>query len=962
MQFRTKARAVDLLGKGQIADLPTAITELWKNGYDAYADNLTAELYLSSYKDTVSPIFLITDDGTGMSRKDIFKRWLVLGTDSKSRTNEIKDDDTLGKKTRVKAGEKGIGRLSVAYLGSPMLMLTKKQGFALQALYFDWRLLENYNLFLEDIEIPACDIIDINDFENAIYSLRDEFLKNLERKEDSEGNAIWEKSQDKLLRSIKTESENLYIPKYFESEVLTEMLNVEKDHGTKFIIFNPEDQIIDLLNDDPDISGKEVLRSSIAGFTNQFKDNPLPIKTSFPIHKKIGNDYDFFTSSGAFFTPKDYDLADIIIEGTFDGKGNFTGSIKIYDDEPFDYSHVSSRKKDHRNDYGDFYLKVGYSMGIQGESKLNKQIWDKLRERIEDYGGLYIYRDGFRVLPYGRTEYDFLEFERKRALKAGESFWSHRRMYGYIELTRNGNPELKDKAGREGLINNAAYRAFKTDLEGVFDDLALNFFGSRAKDKSLFVDRKKILKEQHEEIKKDKEREKEEKRLFTNELKKYPARFDEYSNKYKTVLQKLENKVQSAGVIYTEIESLLNELNRLDLEYTDLLPKIPKRYEPTETQLDRLSDFENKLHVFNDTLLPQKEIILSEVKKKLEIKELKLEFDNSYRLYRSQLEDILYKSKEKLSSKIRTLSAELDSRSFGILNELEADKKKLSDEIKSKDDVVLAIEKIRDKHNFLREQIYNELTPLTDHVERLSFDIDEELLQGAYKAEYESIKYQWEQTRETAQLGVAIEIIDHEFNTLYSQINNSIKKLEEDKNNKDHFDQVKYAFNQLEQKYALLSPLYRVSGATPKNVSGASINEYIHNFFKEKLKDEGIYIDSTESFKNYLFHIKEPTIHTVFINIINNAIYWLRNSKVKKIILDYRPQTKEIIIANSGTKIEKHRLEKIFDLFYSNRPNGRGIGLYLAKQSLQESYYDIYSTNDPDYNLLDGACFVIKPQ
>lgn len=29
-QFRTKARAVELLGKGQIADLPTAISELWK--------------------------------------------------------------------------------------------------------------------------------------------------------------------------------------------------------------------------------------------------------------------------------------------------------------------------------------------------------------------------------------------------------------------------------------------------------------------------------------------------------------------------------------------------------------------------------------------------------------------------------------------------------------------------------------------------------------------------------------------------------------------------------------------------------------------------------------------------------------------------------------------------------------------------------------------------------------------
>ena len=157
MQFRTKARAVDLLGKGQIADLPTAITELWKNGYDAYADNLTAEIYLSGYKELNKPLFVMTDDGKGMSRKDIFEKWLVLGTDSKSRaTLEDKEsEETLWKKPRIKAGEKGIGRLSVAFLGNPMLMLTKKQGYPLQALFFDWRLLENYNLFLDDVDIPV---------------------------------------------------------------------------------------------------------------------------------------------------------------------------------------------------------------------------------------------------------------------------------------------------------------------------------------------------------------------------------------------------------------------------------------------------------------------------------------------------------------------------------------------------------------------------------------------------------------------------------------------------------------------------------------------------------------------------------------------------------------------------------------------------------------------------------------
>ena len=72
-QFRTKARAVDLLGKGQIADLPTAITELWKNGYDAYADTLKAEIYLEGFNGLSRPYFIISDDGKGMSQREILE-------------------------------------------------------------------------------------------------------------------------------------------------------------------------------------------------------------------------------------------------------------------------------------------------------------------------------------------------------------------------------------------------------------------------------------------------------------------------------------------------------------------------------------------------------------------------------------------------------------------------------------------------------------------------------------------------------------------------------------------------------------------------------------------------------------------------------------------------------------------------------------------------------------------------
>lgn len=253
--------------------------------------------------------------------------------------------------------------------------------------------------------------------------------------------------------------------------------------------------------------------------------------------------------------------------------------------------------------------------------------------------------------------------------------------------------------------------------------------------------------------------------------------------------------------------------------------------------------------------------------------------------------------------------------------------------------------------------------PLIEHLNKLSFDIDEELVQGAYKAEYESFKYQWEQTRDTAQLGVAVEIIDHEFNQLYAKINYSIDKLSNDNLFADvnQFNFLKQNFKQLEDKYDLLSPLYRISGVVSKDIHCFKIYEYLKKFFASKINSQDVSFEATKEFNGHIINIKEPVIHTAFINIVNNAFYWIRNSEIKKIKFHYLNGTHEILICNSGLKIENHRIEKIFELFYSKRPNGRGIGLYLTKQSLNENGYDIYATNDDKYNMLNGACFVIKP-
>ncbi|WP_420026944.1 hypothetical protein ACN9LS_16300 [Escherichia coli] len=45
-KIRTKARALDMLGRQQIAGIPTALSELFKNAHDAYADNVEVDFFL----------------------------------------------------------------------------------------------------------------------------------------------------------------------------------------------------------------------------------------------------------------------------------------------------------------------------------------------------------------------------------------------------------------------------------------------------------------------------------------------------------------------------------------------------------------------------------------------------------------------------------------------------------------------------------------------------------------------------------------------------------------------------------------------------------------------------------------------------------------------------------------------------------------------------------------------------
>ena len=117
-RFRTSARTVDMLGRQQIAGIPTAISELFKNAHDAYATRVEADFYRPEQ------LLVLRDDGLGMTLDDILERWLVLGDRQQTRRRDAAINSVaspLGMQRRIPTGEKGIGRLAIAAIGPQVL-------------------------------------------------------------------------------------------------------------------------------------------------------------------------------------------------------------------------------------------------------------------------------------------------------------------------------------------------------------------------------------------------------------------------------------------------------------------------------------------------------------------------------------------------------------------------------------------------------------------------------------------------------------------------------------------------------------------------------------------------------------------------------------------------------------------------------------------------------------------------
>lgn len=80
---------------------------------------------------------------------------------------------------------------------------------------------------------------------------------------------------------------------------------------------------------------------------------------------------------------------------------------------------------------------------------------------IKPHVGLRIYRDGFRVWPYGELGNDWLGLDLRRVNNPRKCL-SNNQIIGIINISGDSNPALIDKTDREGIIETEAYEDFQT--------------------------------------------------------------------------------------------------------------------------------------------------------------------------------------------------------------------------------------------------------------------------------------------------------------------------------------------------------------------------------------------------------------------------------------------------------------------------------------------------------------------
>lgn len=461
VKIKASAKLIYQLGEQLISDELVALLELIKNSYDA--DATSVQVLVDNNADTKYGKGLITikDNGNGMIPSIIINGFLRLSTNYK-KINKF--SPYYNRKT---LGEKGLGRLSFQRLGRFIEVKTTPrldrlsleheidQKYVSKEENNSFKILLDWNDFTEDADFDdiTANVIPIreNDLNYGtcikIYGIRNE--------------NFWILNQEKRTR---LQGEILSMTNPFISNKTNDKFNLSIDvNGEKFLVDSIDEKIVDQLSDVSAYFNMDngILKISIENkrkYFNRIKDEYIENQKNFGFEIEEDNcEFDNY---------KDKKLViDFNEESVLDSIPWMKEDIfhKINKKYAIDFSfsgHFYAVDKSAANKTDITTELLSQSIFIQKNFSKIGELWGKI-------AGVYVYRDKFRVLPYGQS--DWLDFTR-RSQKSKATIYKVGNVSGYIQIDGKKSEFLKEQTDRQGILKDEYGFNFLNILERVITE------------------------------------------------------------------------------------------------------------------------------------------------------------------------------------------------------------------------------------------------------------------------------------------------------------------------------------------------------------------------------------------------------------------------------------------------------------------------------------------------------------
>lgn len=359
----------------------------------------------------------ISDTGSGMSLAEISTNFLTIGTPARKR--EVDKILTQGG-SKTPLGEKGIGRLSAMRLGERLRMETARaEDPRLNLLEIDWRMFENLDAMIEDVAIEPT-------------------KGPRKEKEGWHGTRLMiggllEDWTEKRLRKFAD----------YDFARLTDPFLDPKTRPRVALHWNGERIAIPWL--DP-----ALVENAHASLTGTYS-----VKAGEPtLELKM-----VATKLGSFEHPRETDALTLTrpdLEGLLAGTDNQLPETALTAVGDFDFEIYWFNRR---------YLAKIDAIGNQAA----------VRALVKKWSSIMLFRDGFRVFPYGDEEDDWLGLDAVALGRTGYVL-NKNQFIGHVRISRARNPDLVDQTNREGLRETVESKVFEEVLHDAVAERLWSFF------------------------------------------------------------------------------------------------------------------------------------------------------------------------------------------------------------------------------------------------------------------------------------------------------------------------------------------------------------------------------------------------------------------------------------------------------------------------------------------------------